>query len=112
MSRKKCRRFARDHRSLLLGVLWNEHQRRETKYQKKSLEELQRLLISLKKDRPIWSDQIDRLLKYLDAESMEKAEGILTDLKNEADGYPRNSSGMGWSERIKAILKEFETYAY
>jgi hypothetical protein len=61
---------------------------------------LQQLLISLNQER---SDKIDKLLKYLEAENMEKAQDTLISLKDEADGYARDTSGTVWSVRILAI---------
>lgn len=79
---------------------------------KRSCEELKELLLALKKERGIWTDKIEKALEYLEAYNMKETEAILTSLRDEADKYPRNSSGMGWSARMRAILKVFEDCAY
>jgi hypothetical protein len=58
----------------------------------------------------IWSDKIDKLLKYLEAENMEKTQDTLTNLKDEVVGYARGTSGAVWSERILAIQEYFRFY--
>jgi hypothetical protein len=45
---------------------------------REELGEWKRLLNDLKKERPKWSDGIDKLLEYLGDENMEEAQKMLT----------------------------------